>query len=83
MSKKDASKKLRPHNFIGKTKNLIIDKAMARKEELGEVDIEELEHKYLAFAIRRRNNFCYNSFTGSPMHLLGLSLVNAIITILY
>ena len=56
---------------------------MARKEELDGIDIEESEHKYSDFAIRRRNNFYYNNFTRSLMHLLGLGLVNAITIILY
>ena len=82
-SKTATLKKLRLRDLAGKAKNLIIDKTVTRKEELGEINIEELEYKYQVFAIRRRNDFFYNSFTRSPMHALALGLVNVIEIILY
>ena len=48
---------------------------------MGEVDIQESEHEYSAFAIRQRNDLCFDSFTVSPVYLMGLGLVSAIMSI--
>ena len=47
---------------------------MARKDELEEMNFKDLEYKCLAFPIRLRNDYYYDSFTGSPMSNLGLDL---------
>ena len=83
LSKTAAFKKLKPYNFTGEVKNMIINNAFNRKEELGECTDHVSEYEYPSFAITQRNNFCYNSFTGSPMHLLGLGLGNALITMIF
>jgi len=72
LSKTDALKKLKPYNYTGEAKNAIINNAIARKEELDDENICESENGFPSFAIRSRNNLCFNSFTGSPMHLMGL-----------
>ena len=56
---------------------------MARKEELEEARVANTECDFPAFAINHINNFCYDSFTGSPMHNLGLGLVCTIISIVF
>lgn len=83
LSKSAALKKLKPHNHPGNAKNAIINITLAGKEELGEDDIQESEHKHPAYVIMQRNNFCCNRFMGSPMHLMGLELVSAIMSIIY
>ena len=45
-------KKLKLYNNSCKAKNAIINNALAQKEELIEVNIQELEYKYPAFVIR-------------------------------
>ena len=83
MGKLVASKKLKSRNCAGDTKNAIANNAMTRNEELEEVHCKDLEQKHPAFAIRQRNNFCYESFTGSPMNNLGLDLAYSILSITY
>ena len=43
----------------------------------------ESENGFPSFAIRSRNNLCFNSFTGSPMYLMGLGLVSTILSSVY
>ena len=74
--------KLKPQNHPGEAKNATINNDLDRKEELREVDIQESENKYPSFAIRQRNNFCFNRFTGSPAHLMGLGSVSTIMSII-
>ena len=80
-SKTAVSNKFKLCNFTGKVKNSIINNALGWKDELGEVHTQESEHKCPHFEIRQRNNFCFASFTGSPMHWLFLRLSNVIVSI--
>ena len=81
LSKTVVLQKLKLHNCAGKVKNAIINGAIAKKDELGEVYIQELELKHPSFAIRKK--FYFKSSTESTAHLLGLGLVNIIILIIY
>jgi len=83
LNKTDALKKLKPYNFTGDAKNLIISSAFAKKEALEDCNNNDTENDYPSFAIRQRNNFCYSSFTGSPMHLLALGLVSTVMSIVF
>ena len=76
-------KKLKPHNFTGEAKNLIINNAIWSKEELGEMDAHESKYACPFLAARQRNKLCFKSFARSLMHLLGLGLWNAIVAIFH
>ena len=52
LSKTATLKKLKAHNCTSEAKNINIENAIARKEELGEINIQESEYKYPSFAIR-------------------------------
>ena len=39
-----ALKKLKPCDFMDEAKNLAMDNVIARKEEVGEVDLKDLEY---------------------------------------
>ena len=83
LSRNKTLKKLKPHDHTGEAKGIIIDNALARKEELGESKTEDAEHEHPTFAVMRRNNFCYRSFTASTMHLIFLGLVHAFISVIH
>ena len=72
-------KKLKPCNYTSKAKQVIINNAITQKEELDGADSQESEYRYSLFSINERSNFCFSSFTGSPIHLLALGLVSNII----
>ena len=83
LSKTDASKKLKLHNYTRDAKNTMINNDMARKNKLEEVHFKHSKYEHPAFVIRRINNFYCDSFTGSPMHNLGLGLACSIMLITF
>ena len=83
LSRNKSLRILKPYNHTGEANNIIIDNALARKEELGESNTEDVEHDHPTFAVMRRNNFCYRSFTASTMHLIFLGLVHAFISVIH
>ena len=52
LAKIAATKKSKPCDFTGEAKNLIRNNAICRKEELGDMNIQDSEHAYPSFAIR-------------------------------
>ena len=78
-----ALKKLKLSNYTSNTENATINDAIARKDKLEEVCFKDSEYECSTFSIRRRNNFCCESFVGSPICNLGLGLAYSIISISY
>ena len=68
-------KKLKLCNYSGEAKQVIINNTIAQKKELDNTDSRESEHRYPLFAINERNNFCFSSFTSSPVRVLVSNII--------
>ena len=80
LSKTDALKKLKSYDYTSEAKNATITNTIAQKEELDCVDASDTE---CYFITRQRNNFCFSSLMGSPIHLLALGLVSNVLSIVF
>ena len=55
--------KLKPYNFTGEVKNIIVNNIFVKKEQLIDSTTLDLDYDYFEFDILKRNKFCFSSFT--------------------